>query len=63
MNAIVEHKLVRVPPWQLPPTLAERLRKMALDNFTGNVELNIKRGRICGFNVLEQVELPRHEIP
>jgi hypothetical protein len=48
--------------WQLPPTVADRLRKMALDKFSGNVELNIKLGRICGFTVREQVELPKHEI-
>lgn len=62
MSVVVENKIVRIA-WELPPTLHARLRKMALDKFNGNVELNIKQGRIQGFHVKETVELPRNEIP
>lgn len=60
-GAVDQNRIVRFD-WRLPPTVQERLRKMALDKFTGNVELNIKCGQIRGFHVKEQIEVPQNEI-
>jgi hypothetical protein len=61
MSGPVENRIVRLD-WQLPPTLTARLRKMALDNFTGRVELIMRRGKVCGFRLEETIELPQDEI-
>jgi hypothetical protein len=48
--------------WELPPVLTDLLQKMVLDKRNVSVELNIKHGQICSFNVREHIEVPRHEI-
>jgi hypothetical protein len=63
MSVMVETKIIRRPEWHLPPTVADRLRKMALDNFNGSVELLIRNGRIRGLHVTENLDVPPHEIP
>lgn len=45
-------------PPVLPEKLEQRLSRLLLDRFTGNVQLNIKEGRIRGFLVSEMIELP-----
>jgi hypothetical protein len=46
----------------LPPIIMQRLRKIVLDRFTGNVQLNIKDGRVLGFHVVEVIMLPASQI-
>lgn len=42
----------------LPQQLEQRLRRLLVDKFTGNVRLNVKDGRIRGFVIEELVDLP-----
>lgn len=46
----------------LPLPVEERLRRLLVDKFSGNVQLNIKDGRILGFHVNEVVQLPAKDI-
>ena len=46
----------------LPLPVEERLRRLLVDKFTGNVQLNIKDGRILGFHVNEHVLIPSRDI-
>ena len=46
----------------LPPIIMQRLRKIVVDRWTGNVQLNIKDGRVLGFHVVEIVTLPASQI-
>ena len=46
----------------LPAIVMQRLRKIAVDRFTGNVQLNIKDGRVLGFHVVEIVAVPASQI-
>ena len=47
----------RSPSAVLPVKLEDRLRRLLIDRFTGNVQLNIKDGRILGFRVDEIIQI------
>jgi len=61
MSAAPECRLI-VPDGMLPPIIMQRLRKIAVDRFTGNVQLNIKDGRVLGFHIVEIVAVPASQI-
>lgn len=46
----------------LPPTVEQVLRRLSLDKFTGNVQLNIKDGKILGWHEHKIGSVPSHEI-
>lgn len=46
----------------LPATLETELRRMGVDKFTGNVQLNIKDGKILGFHKNQMVSIPANEL-
>lgn len=46
----------------LPPTVEQVLRRLSLDKFTGNVQLNIKDGKILGWHEHKIGAVPSHEI-
>lgn len=46
----------------LPPTIEQVLRRLSLDNFTGNVQLNMKDGKILGWHENRVGHVPAHEI-
>ncbi len=54
--------LIRNIDNEIPPTLRQVLRNVAIDKRTLKVELNIKDGRIRGFELKEHKEIPAHEI-
>jgi len=46
----------------LPLPVEERLRRLLVDKFTGNVQLNVKDGRILGFQVHEIIAIAAKDI-
>ena len=58
MNVVSRPVAARlIKPSPLPAELDEALRKFCVDNKTGNVQINIKRGKVLGFRVEELFHL------
>jgi hypothetical protein len=54
-TAIAEGEKVLIS--HLPPAAVLKISQFLLDNMTGNVTLNVQRGRVLGFKVEEIVHL------
>lgn len=46
----------------LPPIIEQVLRRLTVDKFTGNVQLNLKDGKILGWHEHKIGSVPSHEI-
>lgn len=46
----------------LPPTIEQVLRRLTVDKFTGNLQLNLKDGKILGWHEHKIGAVPSHEI-
>lgn len=46
----------------LPPTIEAMLRRITIDKFTGNVQLNIKDGKVIGYRKEEVGHIPSSEL-
>jgi hypothetical protein len=63
LSAVVQVPTVRLLKRDgfIPPTIETLLRRAVLDRFTGNVQLNIKDGKILGFHKTEIGSVPPAE--
>lgn len=55
-------RLIRAVERILPSRIEQVLRQIRVDKWTGSVILNIREGRVLGFNKHEAVNLASHEI-